>query len=76
LLQELLGLRVPVWHHHVLLVEESGRKLAKRRGSGQGGLGLAEMRRSGADGLALAEDLRAGRLPTGISLGRGLGIRA
>jgi len=76
LLQELLGLAVPVWHHHLLLVEESGRKLAKRRGSGQGGLGLAEMRRSGADGLALAEDLRVGRLPTGISLGRGLDIRA
>jgi len=76
LLQALLGLPVPVWHHHLLLVEESGRKLAKRRGSGQGGLGLAEMRRSGSDGPALADDLRAGRLPTGISLGRGLDIRA
>jgi glutamyl-Q tRNA(Asp) synthetase len=76
LLQALLGLPVPVWHHHLLLVEESGRKLAKRRGSGQGGLGLAEMRRSGTDGIALANDMRAGRLPTGISFGRGLDIRA
>lgn len=72
LLQALLGLPVPVWHHHPLLVEADGRKLAKRRGSGQGNFGLAEMRRAGINGRALADDLRAGRLPTGISLGGGL----
>jgi glutamyl-Q tRNA(Asp) synthetase len=33
LLQALLGLPVPVWHHHPLLLDESGAKLAKRRGS-------------------------------------------
>jgi glutamyl-Q tRNA(Asp) synthetase len=72
LLQALLGLPVPLWHHHALLVEADGRKLAKRRGSGQGGFGLAEMRRAGADGPALARALRMGQLPTGLSLGRSL----
>ncbi|MFM6951463.1 MAG: tRNA glutamyl-Q(34) synthetase GluQRS, partial [Novosphingobium sp.] len=33
LLQALLGLPVPTWHHHLLLCEADGRKLAKRRGS-------------------------------------------
>ena len=72
LLQALLGLPVPVWHHHPLLLEADGRgnwrKLAKRRGSSA----LADLRRAGADGRALADDLRAGRLPTGISIGAGL----
>ncbi len=72
LLQSVLGLPVPVWHHHALLVDDSGRKLAKRRGSAQQGFGLADLRRAGADGRALADDLRAGRLPTGISLSAGL----
>ncbi|MDZ4288599.1 MAG: tRNA glutamyl-Q(34) synthetase GluQRS [Prosthecobacter sp.] len=30
LLQELLGLPVPHWHHHRLIVDENGRRLAKR----------------------------------------------
>ncbi len=68
LLQALLGLPVPVWHHHALLVEADGRKLAKRRGSPA----LADLRRAGEDGRALAAALRAGRLPTGISLGAGV----
>jgi glutamyl-Q tRNA(Asp) synthetase len=73
LLQALLGLPVPVWHHHPLLVEaapgaEGGRKLAKRRGSPA----LADLRRAGEDGRALAERLRAGRFPAGISLSRTL----
>ena len=75
LLQALLGLPVPVWHHHPLLLEPDGtgnwRKLAKRRGSSA----LADLRRAGADGRALADDLRAGRLPTGISTGEGLDSR-
>lgn len=64
LLQELLGLPVPVWHHHALLLDEQGRKLAKRRNSPS----LADRRRAGEDGKALAEALRAGRLPAGITL--------
>lgn len=68
LLQALLGLPVPIWHHHLLLVEADGRKLAKRRGSAS----LADLRHAGEDGLALADALRAGRFPAGISLGRRL----
>lgn len=64
LLQALLGLPVPVWHHHGLLVEADGRKLAKRRGSSA----LADLRRAGEDGRALAAALREGRLPAGLSL--------
>jgi len=64
LLQALLGLPVPAWHHHGLLVEADGRKLAKRRGSPS----LGDRRRAGEDGTRIAADLRAGRLPAGISL--------
>lgn len=72
LLQALLDLPVPVWHHHALLVEPDGRKLAKRRGSPA----LRDMRLAGLDGQALAEDLRQGRLPAGLSLGQGVGQSA
>ena len=68
LLQALLGLPVPVWHHHALVVEGDGRKLAKRRGSAA----LADLRRAGADGGALADALRAGRLGAGLSWGTGV----
>jgi glutamyl-Q tRNA(Asp) synthetase len=64
LLQALLGLPVPLWHHHGLLVEAGGRKLAKRRGSPS----VADLRRSGEDGIALALALREHRFPAGISL--------
>lgn len=64
LLQALLGLPVPTWHHHGLLVESDGRKLAKRRGAPS----LADRRRAGEDGPALADALRAHRFPAGISL--------
>ncbi len=64
LLQALLDLPVPQWHHHGLLVEADGRKLAKRRGSAS----LADLRRAGQDGRALADALRAHRFPTGLSL--------
>ncbi|MFM5950185.1 MAG: tRNA glutamyl-Q(34) synthetase GluQRS [Novosphingobium sp.] len=69
LLQALLGLPVPVWHHHPLLVEPDGRKLAKRRGSPA----LRDLRLAGEDGRALADDLRSGRFPAGLSLGAGVG---
>jgi len=68
LLQALLGLAVPTWHHHPLLLDETGHKLAKRRGSPS----LADRRHAGEDGRALADSLRAGRLPAGITLGEGL----
>ena len=68
LLQALLDLPVPRWHHHGLLVEDDGRKLAKRRGSPA----LADLRRAGEDGRALADAMRAGRFPAGLSLGSGL----
>lgn len=64
LLQALLGLAVPAWHHHGLLVEDDGKKLAKRRGSPS----LADRRHDGEDGQALADALRADRFPAGISL--------
>jgi glutamyl-Q tRNA(Asp) synthetase len=72
LIQALLGLPVPVWHHHPLLVDASGAKLAKRRGS----TGLAERRAAGEDGRALAETLRAGRFPSGITLSDDLHSRS
>lgn len=68
ILQALLGLPVPIWHHHPLLLDETGEKLAKRRGSGMRGRGLADRRKAGEDGLQVAEMLRAGNLPAGISL--------
>ncbi|MFM5918467.1 MAG: tRNA glutamyl-Q(34) synthetase GluQRS [Novosphingobium sp.] len=68
LLQRLLGLPQPVYHHHPLLVEADGRKLAKRRGSPA----LADLRRGGEDGLALATALRERRFPAGLSLGLGV----
>jgi len=68
LLQALLGLPVPAWHHHALLLDAEGKKLAKRRGSPS----LADRRLAGEDGRALADSLRAGRLPAGITFGEGL----
>jgi glutamyl-Q tRNA(Asp) synthetase len=69
LLQVLLGLPEPRWHHHALLAGPDGRKLAKRRDAPA----LADRRRAGEDGRALADALRAAhintaRIDTGISL--------
>lgn len=65
LLQALLDLPVPAWHHHPLLLDASGVKLAKRRNSPS----LADRRQAGEDGEALAAALRAHRFPAGISIG-------
>jgi glutamyl-Q tRNA(Asp) synthetase len=54
LLQALLGLPTPGYHHHPLLVGEDGKRLAKRDGAPT----LAAMREAGEDGLAVAERLR------------------
>ncbi|KQS49901.1 glutamyl-Q tRNA(Asp) synthetase [Sphingomonas sp. Leaf198] len=55
-LQALLGLPVPEYHHHPLVVDAAGRRLAKRDGARS----LAEMRAAGEDGLALAARVRSG----------------
>ncbi len=68
LLQELLGLPVPIWHHHELLHGPDGRKLAKRRQSPS----LADLRAAGEGGRALADNLRNGRMPGGIRLSHSL----
>ncbi|MBD2843428.1 tRNA glutamyl-Q(34) synthetase GluQRS [Erythrobacter rubeus] len=54
ILQELFELPTPHYHHHDLLLDNDGQKLAKRRGSPA----LASRRESGEDGLMLAEQLR------------------
>ncbi|WP_435418920.1 tRNA glutamyl-Q(34) synthetase GluQRS [Parerythrobacter aurantius] len=64
LLQALLDLPVPRWHHHALLFDESGQKLAKRRGSPA----LSDHRLAGEDGRTWADRLRTGEWPSGISL--------
>ncbi|WP_226699845.1 tRNA glutamyl-Q(34) synthetase GluQRS [Qipengyuania gaetbuli] len=63
-LQELLGLPVPEYHHHPILLDDTGQKLAKRRNSPS----LAQRRKDGEDGRELAARLRAGEFPAGISL--------
>ncbi|HMJ93241.1 MAG TPA: tRNA glutamyl-Q(34) synthetase GluQRS [Allosphingosinicella sp.] len=62
LLQALLGLPTPHYHHHPLLLDEEGRRLAKRHGAPT----IADLRASGADPAALAANLREGRLPGGF----------
>ena len=64
LLQALLDLPVPRWHHHALILDGEGRKLAKRRNSRS----LADLRAAGMDGRQLAADLRAGQVPSTYSL--------
>jgi glutamyl-Q tRNA(Asp) synthetase len=64
LLQALLGLPTPAWHHHALLIDAEGNRLAKRHDAPT----LAALRESGADPVALVEALRRGELPAGYSL--------
>jgi glutamyl-Q tRNA(Asp) synthetase len=66
LLQALLGLPTPEYHHHDLLIDAEGRRLAKRHGAPT----LADLRAAGADPAALVEALRRGELPAGYSLER------
>lgn len=60
-LQALLGLPAVRWHHHALLRDETGEKLAKRRGSPA----LAQRRIANEDGPMLAEQLRLQYLALG-----------
>lgn len=64
LLQALLGLPTPRYHHHELLADAEGRRLAKRHGAPT----LAQLREDGIDGRQFATDLRSGRLPLGFGL--------
>ncbi|WP_380873744.1 tRNA glutamyl-Q(34) synthetase GluQRS [Sphingomonas sp. DBB INV C78] len=66
LLQALLGLPTPLYHHHPLLMGPDGKRLAKRDGAPA----LAELRAQGADGLAIAQELRQGIIPAGFSAGK------
>ena len=64
LLQALLGLPVPRYHHHALVCGADGRRLAKRDNAAA----LAAWRAAGVDGRALAQDLANDVLPIGYSL--------
>ena len=64
LLQALLDLPVPRWHHHALLLDAEGRKLAKRRGS----RALSDHRKAGENGAEWAEKVRMGEWPCGNQL--------
>ncbi|HKR23768.1 MAG TPA: glutamate--tRNA ligase family protein, partial [Allosphingosinicella sp.] len=67
LLQALLALPTPDYHHHDLLTGADGARLAKRHGAPT----LADLRAAGADPEALVEALRRGELPAGYSLASG-----
>lgn len=57
LLQALLNLPTPLYHHHPLLTAPDGSRLAKRHGAPS----LASMREEGVDPAALVADLRGRR---------------
>ena len=63
-LQLLLGLPEPAYLHHLLVVGEDGKRLAKRDRAPT----LRQMREDGVDGRALFADLMAKRLPLGFAL--------
>ena len=64
LLQALLELPTPAYHHHALLTDAAGHRLAKRSDAPS----LAALRAAGADPVALADNLRNGILPAEIGL--------
>ena len=64
LLQDLLDLPSPIYHHHRLLVDSDGRRLAKRHGAPT----LTDLREQGMDPAMLVEALRMGQMPGGYSL--------
>jgi glutamyl-Q tRNA(Asp) synthetase len=64
LLQALLGLPTPRYHHHALILDENGERLAKRRGS----ISIADLRASDTDPLQLIGGMREGRFPVGFGL--------
>lgn len=64
LLQALLGLPTPRYHHHPLLTDAQGQRLAKRNGTPS----LADMRAAGHSPMSLASALRDGRMPVGFGV--------
>lgn len=64
LLQALLGLPAPRYHHHALIMGHDGERLAKRRQSPS----IASLREGGADPVNLVAGMRAGRFPFGFAL--------
>lgn len=64
LLQALMGLPTPCYHHHPLVTDRLGKRLAKRDGAPM----LSAMRLRGDNGAGLAQMLRDGRLPIGIAM--------
>lgn len=64
LLQALLGLPTPAYHHHGLLTDAKGERLAKRHRAPS----LGDLRERGADPAELAAALRSGQMPAGYSL--------
>ena len=63
LLQALLDLPTPDYHHHPLFLDAEGRRLAKRHGAPT----LQALREAGSDPCELVAALRSGRLPAGYS---------
>ena len=64
LLQALLELPTPLYHHHALLADADGGRLAKRHGATT----LADLRAGGMDPATLVDALRQGKMPAGYSL--------
>jgi len=64
LLQALLGLPTPRYHHHRLVVGSDGERLAKRKSAPT----LAALRASGVDPAELVENMRQARFPVGFAL--------
>jgi glutamyl-Q tRNA(Asp) synthetase len=64
LLQALLDLPTPSYHHHPLLVDQNGRRFAKRDGAPS----LAGLRAAGVDPALLVQGIRTGQMPGGYSL--------
>ena len=64
LLQALLELATPAYHHHDLIVDTAGDRLAKRHNAPT----LADLRAAGTDPEALIAMLRRGEMPAGYSL--------
>jgi glutamyl-Q tRNA(Asp) synthetase len=62
LIQHILGIRPPAYHHHRLIADAAGDRLAKRKNSPT----IAALREAGVDPLDLVTKLRAGVLPDGF----------
>lgn len=65
LLQALLGLPTPQYHHHPLLRDKDGRRLAKRDGAPT----LEALRNAGADPRVVLTQLRQGNIEVGSGTG-------